>query len=99
MVINQTDGYPDDKKPGMQIRSITIESIESVDPGKAAAIAELAKGDRSTWDKNLAGKRGLQRLEKIFAVIFGITNMVEHRRVESHGASFSFISVRIPANV
>jgi hypothetical protein len=96
MVVNQTDGYPDIKKPGMQIRSITIESIESADPAKAAAIAEIAKGDRLTWDKNLSGKRGLQRLEKIFALLFGVTNMVEHRRVESHGASFSFISVRVP---
>lgn len=96
MVINQTDGYPDVKKPGMQIRSVTIESIDAVDPGKAAIIADLAKGDRSTWSKNLSGKRGLQRLEKIFGVLFGTTAMMEHRRVESHGSSFSFISVRVP---
>lgn len=99
MVINQTDGYPEVKKPGMQIRSITIESIDEAYPAKSAVIAELAKGDRSTWSKNLSGKRGLQRIEKIFALLFGVPNMVEHRRVESHGASFSFISVRIPANV
>lgn len=95
-VINQTDGYPEVMKPGMQVRSLTIEAIDASDPGKTVLMSDIARGDRSTWSKNLAGKRGLQRIEKIFALLFGTTEMVEHRRVESHGASFSFISVRVP---
>lgn len=99
MIINQTDGYPEVMKPGMQVSSLTIEAIDASDPGKTVLMSDIAKGDRSTWNKNLSGKRGLQRIEKIFALLFGVSNMVEHRRVESHGASFSFISVRVPQNV
>lgn len=99
MVINQTDGYPDVMLPGMQHRSMTIEIIDRDYPSKAILIDEYAKGPRSEWAKNLSGKRGLQRIEKIFWTLFGTTKMLEHRRVESHGASFSFISVRVPENV
>lgn len=95
-VINQTDGYPETLKPGMQVRSVTIESLSREDPAKVEQISELAKGYRAEWHKCLSGKRGLQRIEKMFAVIFGTTTMLEHRRVESHGESFSFISVRVP---
>jgi len=99
MVINQTDGYPEVMKPGMQVSSLTIEAIDASDPEKTVLMSDIAKGDRSTWSKNLSGKRGLQRIEKIFALLFGVPNMMEHRRVESHGASFSFISIRVPADV
>lgn len=96
-----TENFPERLLPGMQTHFQSVTSLIQESPEKVAQMEAIAKAPVSEWKKNLAGKRGLVRLQKIASLLFGITNMVEHVKLESHGVdeSLSIVSIRVPLNV
>jgi hypothetical protein len=97
-IINMTENFPEKLLPGMQPR---FQSVQGLTPDKIVQMEAIAKAPVSDWGKALAGKRGLDRLRKIAALLFGTTSMVEHVKLESHGVdeSLSIVCIRVPLNV
>ena len=100
-VINQTEGFPEKLRPGMQTNSVGTDFLVRNDPEKLKAIEEAAGAYVSQWEKQLSGKVGMRRILKIAAILFGASSHPEFIRVEKFGTenSYSIQSIRVPANV
>ncbi len=100
-VINQTEGFPEKLRPGMQLQSVYVDSMARHEPEKLKAIEEIAGAYVADWEQRLSGKVGMRRLLKMVAHLFGVSSHPEFIRLEKfgNGNSFSIQSIRVPANV
>jgi hypothetical protein len=100
-IVNQTEGFPEKLRPGMLVNSTSVDSMARHEPEKLKAIEEIAGAYVADWEKQLSGKRGLKRIQKIVAFLFGVSSHTEYIRVEKFGTdnSYSFKSIRVPDNV